>query len=174
MASKGINKVILVGNLGQDPVMRVFRNGESVANITIATSEAWKDRNTGEQREKTEWHKVTMFRKLAEIAGKHLKKGSKVYIEGSLQTRKWQDQSGQDRYTTEVNASNMQMLGGVTTDNSFDNTPINNQVIGVQGVTNKPQNNLPSKANITTNTNSQPFGNNQNTNVIDDFDDIPF
>lgn len=110
MASKGINKVILVGNLGQDPDIRVFQNGDSVANITVATSETWKDKNTGEQREKTEWHRVSMFKKLAEIAGQYLKKGSKVYIEGSLKTRKWQDQTGNDRYVTEVHASSMQML----------------------------------------------------------------
>jgi len=110
MASKGINKVILVGNLGQDPDIRVFQNGDSVANITVATSETWKDKNTGEQREKTEWHRVSMFKKLAEIAGQYLKKGSKVYIEGSLKTRKWQDQTGNDRYVTEVHATTMQML----------------------------------------------------------------
>ena len=110
MASKGINKVILVGNLGQDPEIRVFQNGDSVANMTIVTSETWKDKNTGEQREKTEWHRVSMFKKLAEIAGKYLKKGSKVYIEGSLKTRKWQDQTGNDRYVTEVHATTMQML----------------------------------------------------------------
>jgi single-strand DNA-binding protein len=110
MASKGINKVILVGNLGQDPEIRVFQDGDSVANITLATSETWKDKNTGEQREKTEWHRVSMFKKLAEIASQYLKKGSKVYIEGSLKTRKWQDQTGHDRYVTEVHASTMQML----------------------------------------------------------------
>ena len=110
MASKGINKVILVGNLGHDPDIRVFQKGDSVANITVATSETWKDKNTGEQREKTEWHKVSMFKKLAEIAGQYLKKGSKVYIEGSLKTRKWQDQTGNERYVTEVHASTMQML----------------------------------------------------------------
>lgn len=112
MASKGINKVILVGNLGQDPEVRTFQNGDSVANMTIATSETWKDRNTGEQREKTEWHRVSMFKKLAEIAGQYLKKGSKVYIEGSLKTRKWQDNTGNDRYVTEIHASSMQMLDG--------------------------------------------------------------
>lgn len=110
MASKGINKVILVGNLGHDPEIRAFQNGDSVANITVATSETWKDKNTGEQREKTEWHRVSMFKKLAEIAGQYLKKGSKVYIEGSLKTRKWQDKTGNDRYVTEVHATTMQML----------------------------------------------------------------
>ncbi|MGB2739422.1 MAG: single-stranded DNA-binding protein [Cognaticolwellia sp.] len=113
MASKGINKVILVGNLGQDPEIRVFQNGDSVANITVVTSEAWKDKNTGEQREKTEWHRVSMFKKLAEIAGQYLRKGSKVYIEGRLKTRKWQDQTGNERYVTEVHASTMQMLASL-------------------------------------------------------------
>ena len=102
MASKGINKVILVGNLGGDPEVRYMPSGGAVANLTIATSESWRDKATGEQKEKTEWHKVALFGKLAEVAGEYLRKGSKVYIEGQLQTRKWQDQSGQDRYTTEV------------------------------------------------------------------------
>ena len=102
MASRGVNKVILVGNLGNDPEIRYMPNGGAVANITIATSESWKDKATGEQKEKTEWHKVSIFGKLAEITGEYLRKGSKVYVEGALQTRKWQDQSGQDRYTTEV------------------------------------------------------------------------
>ena len=110
MASRGINKVILVGNLGQDPEVRYMPNGGAVCNITLATSESWKDKNTGEQHEKTEWHRVVAFRRLAEIMGEYLKKGSKVYIEGKLQTRKWQDQQGQDRYTTEIIADEMQML----------------------------------------------------------------
>ena len=110
MASRGINKVILIGNLGQDPEVRYMPNGGAVCNITVATSETWKDKNTGEQQEKTEWHRVVMFRRLAEIAGEYLKKGSKVYLEGRLQTRKWQDQQGQDRYTTEIIADEMQML----------------------------------------------------------------
>ncbi|USD65027.1 single-stranded DNA-binding protein [Vibrio sp. SCSIO 43136] len=116
MASRGINKVILVGNLGNDPEIRYMPNGGAVANITIATSESWRDKATGEQREKTEWHRVALFGKLAEVAGEYLRKGSQVYIEGQLQTRKWQDQSGQDRYTTEVVVQGfngvMQMLGG--------------------------------------------------------------
>ena len=110
MASRGVNKVILIGNLGQDPEVRYMPNGGAVTNITVATSETWKDKNTGEPQEKTEWHRVVMFRRLAEIAGEYLKKGSKVYIEGRLQTRKWQDQQGNDRYTTEIVADNMQML----------------------------------------------------------------
>ncbi|TDE19257.1 single-stranded DNA-binding protein [Vibrio owensii] len=115
MASRGVNKVILVGNLGNDPEIRYMPNGGAVANLTIATSESWRDKATGEQREKTEWHRVVIFGKLAEIAGEYLKKGSQVYIEGQLQTRKWQDQSGQDRYTVEVvvqpKRGVMQMLG---------------------------------------------------------------
>lgn len=115
MAARGVNKVIILGNLGQDPEMRAFPNGGAVANLTIATSESWRDKQTGEQREKTEWHRVAVFGKLAEIAGQYLKKGAQVYIEGALQTRKWQDQNGQDRFTTEVVVQGfngvMQMLG---------------------------------------------------------------
>lgn len=111
MASRGINKVILVGNLGQDPEVKYMPNGNAVTNISIATSESWKDQQ-GQLQERTEWHRVVMFRKLAEIAGQYLRKGSQVYLEGKLQTRKWQDQNGQDRYTTEIVADNMQMLGG--------------------------------------------------------------
>ncbi|QKJ88913.1 Single-stranded DNA-binding protein [Paramixta manurensis] len=115
MASRGVNKVILVGNLGQDPEVRYMPNGGAVANITLATSESWRDKQTGETKEKTEWHRVVLFGKLAEVAGEYLRKGSQVYIEGALQTRKWQDQSGQERYTTEVVVNvggTMQMLGG--------------------------------------------------------------
>jgi single-strand DNA-binding protein len=108
--ARGINKVILVGNLGQDPEIRYTGSGDAVANITVATSEAWKDKTTGEQIEKTEWHRVVAFRRLGEIMGEYLKKGSKVYIEGKLQTRKWQDKDGNDRYTTEIVANEMQML----------------------------------------------------------------
>lgn len=111
MASKGVNKVILVGNLGQDPEVKYMPNGNAVTNISVATSESWKDQQ-GQPVERTEWHRVVMFRKLAEIAGQYLRKGSQVYLEGKLQTRKWQDQNGQDRYTTEIVADQMQMLGG--------------------------------------------------------------
>lgn len=110
MASRGINKVIIVGNLGQDPEVRFMPNGNAVANFTVATSETWKDKQTGEQKEKTEWHRIVIYQRLAEIAGEYLKKGSKVYLEGRLQTRKWQNQQGQDQYTTEVVANEMQML----------------------------------------------------------------
>ena len=110
MASRGINKVILVGNLGADPENRTSQAGAAITNISIATSESWKDKNTGQQQERTEWHRVVFFNRLAEVAAEYLRKGSKVYVEGSLRTRKWQDQSGQDRYTTEIVGSEMQML----------------------------------------------------------------
>ncbi|MGJ8693794.1 MAG: single-stranded DNA-binding protein [Thalassotalea sp.] len=110
MASRGINKVIIVGNLGQDPEVRFMPNGGAVANFTVATSETWKDKQTGEQKEKTEWHRVVIYQRLAEIAGEYLKKGSKVYLEGRLQTRKWQNQQGADQYTTEIIVNDMQML----------------------------------------------------------------
>lgn len=110
--SRGINKVILVGNLGQDPEVRYMPSGGAVANISIATSESWKDKQTGQPVDKTEWHRIVFFNRLAEIAGEYLKKGSQVYVEGKLQTRKWQDQAGVDRYSTEVVASELQMLGG--------------------------------------------------------------
>ena len=116
MAQRGVNKVILVGNCGQDPEMKHMPSGSAVTNISLATSETWKDKQSGQQQERTEWHRVVFFNRLAEIVGEYVKKGSKVYVEGRLQTRKWQDQSGQDRYTTEIVASEMQMLdsrGGV-------------------------------------------------------------
>jgi single-strand DNA-binding protein len=109
--ARGVNKVILIGNLGKDPEVRYSPNGQAVANCTIATSESWKDKNTGEKVEKTEWHRIVFWGKLAEIAGEYLKKGSQVYIEGRLQTRKWQDKDGHDKYTTEIVANEMQMLG---------------------------------------------------------------
>lgn len=139
----GINKVILVGNLGQDPEVKFMPSGEAVANISIATSESWKDKQTGEQKEKTEWHRVVMFGKLAEIAGEYLKKGSKVYIEGKLQTRKWTNQQGQDQYTTEIVLQGfngvMQMLDGKPQDQGaqkaqggFHNPPQGQQHGGFQ------------------------------------------
>lgn len=108
----GINKAIIVGTLGRDPEIRYTQNGSAVASLSIATSETWKDKQTGQKQERTEWHRVSAFGKLAEIMGEYLKKGSQVYIEGKIQTRKWQDQNGQDRYTTEIIANEMQMLGG--------------------------------------------------------------
>lgn len=114
MVSRGINKVILIGNLGQDPEVRYMPNGGAVANITLATSESWRDKTTGEQKDKTEWHRVVLFGRVAEVAGEYLRKGSQVYIEGSLQTRRWTDQAGVEKYTTEVVVNingTMQMLG---------------------------------------------------------------
>jgi single-strand DNA-binding protein len=110
--ARGINKVIIVGNLGADPETRYMPSGSAVTNLSVATSEQWKDKQTGEQKERTEWHKVAMFNRLAEIAAEYLRKGSQVYIEGKLRTRKWQDRDGNDRWTTEVIADEMQMLGG--------------------------------------------------------------
>lgn len=107
-----VNKVILVGNLGADPETRYMPNGDAVANIRLATTESWKDKASGEKKEITEWHRVVFYRKLAEIVGQYLKKGSAVYVEGRIRTRKWQDKEGQERYTTEIEASEMQMLGG--------------------------------------------------------------
>lgn len=111
--ARGVNKVILIGNLGKDPEVRYMPNGDAVANVTIATSESWKDKTTGEQQERTEWHNVVFYKRLAEIVGEYLKKGSQVYVEGSIRTRKWQDkETGKDRYTTEIIANEMHMLGG--------------------------------------------------------------
>ena len=109
--ARGINKVTLIGNLGKDPEVKYMPSGQAVANVTVATSESWKDKTTGEKKEKTEWHNVVFFSRLAEIVGEYLRKGSQVYIEGKLQTRKWQDKQGNDRYTTEIVANEMQMLG---------------------------------------------------------------
>ena len=108
--ARGVNKVILIGNLGKDPEVRYMPSGGAVANVTLATSEQWKDQQTGENQERTEWHNVVFYGRLGEIAGEYLKKGSKVYVEGSIRTRKWQDKNGQDRYTTEIIAREMQML----------------------------------------------------------------
>lgn len=113
---KGINKVILVGNVGKDPEMKYTASGKAIANLTVATSESWNDKQTGEKVDKTEWHRIVAFERLAEIIGEYVKKGSQVYIEGKLQTRKWQDKDGNDRYSTEIIASQMQMLGGKPAD----------------------------------------------------------
>jgi single-strand DNA-binding protein len=110
--ARGVNKAIIVGTLGQDPEVRYTASGSAVANLSVATNETWKDRQTGEAQERTEWHRIVMFGKLAEIAQQYLKKGSQAYFEGRIQTRKWQDQSGNDRYSTEIVANEMQMLGG--------------------------------------------------------------
>lgn len=121
--ARGINKVILVGNLGNDPDVRYTAGGAAVTRISVATTEAWKDRESGEQQEKTEWHRVVFFGKLAEIVAEYLKKGSQVYVEGRLQTNKWQDKEGNDRYTTEIIANEMQMLGGRSSGGNFDKSP---------------------------------------------------
>lgn len=136
--SKGINKVIIVGNLGQDPETRFGQSGAAITNCSIATGDSWKDKNTGQIQERVEWHRCVFFNKLGEIAGEYLKKGSKVYIEGALRTRKWQDREGQDRYTTEIVADKMQMLdsrGGAG--ESAVGSPAANQ--GVQGGAPSPQ-----------------------------------
>jgi len=162
MAARGVNKVILVGNLGRDPETRFLPSGGAVTNIAVATGEAWKDKQTGQQQERTEWHRVVFFNRLAEIAGEYLKKGSKVYIEGSLRTRKWQDKdTGQDRYSTEIVASEMQMLDsrggeGASTGGGFQSSQSAAPAQGVQA--NKP-----------TAPQAEPAG------FSDDFDDdIPF
>ena len=118
-----VNKVILVGNLGADPDQRFLPNGDAVCNIRIATSESWKDKQTGDKKEATEWHRVVFFRRLAEIAGQYLTKGSSVYVEGSLKTRKWQDKDGSDRYTTEIVGSEMKMIGGKSGDGESRQSP---------------------------------------------------
>mgnify|MGYP006427305981 CR=1 FL=1 len=114
MAKGSVNKVILIGNLGSDPEIRYMPNGNPVASFSIATTEAWKDRQSGEKQERTEWHRISIFGRLAEIAKEYLRKGAKIFIEGQLRTRKWQDKNGNDRYTTEIVANEMQMLGGNT------------------------------------------------------------
>jgi len=163
--ARGVNKVILVGNLGGDPEVRYMPAGGAVANLTIATSDTWKDKTTGERKEKTEWHRVVLFARLGEIAGEYLKKGSKVYIEGRLQTRKWQDKSGQDRYTTEIVGSELQMLDSRGAGGSPDFAPAqqnNNMQPQAQGQQQK--NNAPV---------AQPVGG-SGSDFADFDDDIPF
>ena len=152
--ARGINKAILIGNLGNDPDIRYTASGAAVANISLATAESWRDKDSGEQQERTEWHRVVFFGRLAEIVGEYLRKGSQVYVEGRLQTRKWQDKEGNDRYTTEIVANEMQMLGGRSGGSSnFDAAP--------PAQDNKPEsNNAPAPAS---------------NKATDDFDDdIPF
>lgn len=156
MASRGVNKVILVGNLGQDPETRFLPSGGAVTNVTLATSETWKDKQSGQQQERTEWHRVVFFNRLGEIAGEYLRKGSKVYVEGSLRTRKWQGQDGQDRYTTEIVANEMQMLDSRGGDSA--------------GQYNAPQQQAPQQPGAQPQTAAQPA-----PGGFDDFDDdIPF
>lgn len=125
--ARGINKVILIGHVGTDPEVRYMPNGNAVATISIATTESWKDKQTGERQDRTEWHRVVSFNKLGEIVGEYVRKGSKVYVEGSLRTRKWQDQQGQDRYTTEIVANDLQMLDSKGNNNNIpDDMPTQN------------------------------------------------
>ena len=152
-----INKVMLIGNLGKDPDIRYMPNGEAVTNITLATSETWKDK-TGAKQEKTEWHRVTFYRKLAEIVGEYLKKGSSVYVEGRLETRKWTDKAGADRYTTEIIANEMRMLGSKPGGSSFEGENKNNKT-------------SPPKDSAASNNNA---ANNPNSGFGDMDDDIPF
>ncbi|AKC32406.1 single-stranded DNA-binding protein [Candidatus Pantoea carbekii] len=171
MANRGINKVILVGNLGQDPEVRYMPNGSAVANITLATSENWRDKQTGENREITEWHRVVLFGKLAEIASEYLRKGSQVYIEGQLRTRKWQDQNGQDRYSTEIVVNingTMQMLG---TRQSSINI---NGLTKVDDYNNKLETLQNKKSSQTTQQHSQESGVVHNEPLMHFDDDIPF
>ncbi len=164
MASKGVNKVILIGNLGNDPEIKFLTNGDAVCNLSIATSESWKDKSTGQPQERTEWHRVVFFRKPAEIIGEYTKKGSKLYIEGSLQTRKWQDKDGNDRYTTEIRGDQFQFL-----DSKGDNQ-------GQQGQQGQPQSNYnPAMDNQSASKYSLGSKVEHVANNFDDFnDDIPF
>ncbi|WP_075432303.1 single-stranded DNA-binding protein [Buchnera aphidicola] len=178
MASKGVNKAILIGNLGQDPDLRYMPNGSAVTNINIATSDTWKDKNTGETREKTEWHRVVLFGKLAEIAGKYLKKGAQIYIEGSLQTRKWQDQNGIDRYTTEIIVSvtgTMQMLGNRNTGTLNNPENISKFIKKPNIKDNNPLDDLESLSNVPSQENNQKSNLVKSASKIDfDDDDMPF
>lgn len=181
MAQRGVNKVILLGNLGNDPEVKYTQNGGAVTNLTLATSETWRDKTTGENREKTEWHRVVLFGKIAEVAGEYLHKGAKVYIEGQLQTRKWTDKDGIDRYTTEVVVNiggTMQMLGGKSGGSAPAGDPVggNNQKQGGWGKPNQPQENnqssgggqaaRPQKSTAPAAPNNEP--------PVDFDDDIPF
>lgn len=157
--ARGINKVILVGNLGKDPEGKFMPNGNAVTNIAVATSESWKDKQTGQQQERTEWHRVVFFNRLAEIATEYLKKGSKVYLEGSLRTRKWQAQDGQDRYTTEIVASEMQMLDSRGGSSDYTNPGTESNLV-------KPTSDIEVASKETTAT--------QNSGSNDFDDDIPF
>lgn len=159
---RGVNKVIIVGRLGNDPITRQFQNGGSVTNISVATSEQWTDKQTGERRESTEWHRISFFGKLAEIAGNYLKKGSAVYVEGSLRTNKYTDQNGIERFSTEIRADNLQMLdsnpnaGNFNNQQNFGGYPNQNQGFNQQGFNN---NRFPNQNNFQNNYQNQGFGN---------------
>lgn len=161
--ARGINKVILIGNVGVDPEVRYLPNGNAVTNLSIATSESWKDKQTGEKQDRTEWHRVVFFNRLGEIAGEYLRKGAKVYVEGSLRTRKWQDQQGQDRYTTEIVASEMQMLDSKGSSSSY-NDEGSSQYPGSKAASYSESNRAPAAANKP----AQPDA------VQDLDDDVPF
>ena len=164
--ARGVNKVMLIGNLGADPEVRYTAGGAAVANVTLATAESWRDKESGEQQERTEWHKIVFFSRLAEIVGEYLKKGSQVYVEGRLQTRKWQDRDGNDRYTTEIVANEMQMLGSRGGGGSSSGGPSSG------GFSNEGQSDgARSSSSANTNQSSSP----QQEPPMDDFDDdIPF
>ncbi|CAL4043950.1 Single-stranded DNA-binding protein [Buchnera aphidicola (Anoecia corni)] len=176
MASRGVNKVIIIGNLGQDPDIRYMSNGGAVANLTLATSETWKDKNTLEMREKTEWHRVVLFGKLAEVAGEYLKKGSQVYIEGSLQTRKWKDKSGIDRYTTEIVVNiggTMQMLGNRHSSSTSPN--VSNATFAKKNSKPNKENTIEKHSAVNKSAkyiNSKSLENDES--IVDFDDDIPF
>jgi len=185
--ARGINKVILVGNLGADPEIRYMPTGGAVANLTIATSESWTDKQTNEKKEQTEWHRVVIYQRLAEIAGEYLRKGSKVYIEGRLRTRKWQDQQGVERYTTEIIANELQMLDGKPEGNQQPVAPMGNgnnraqQQVPKDGqpFPNSAQNNLAIQGGYHNNIQGQRMPDPSNVNAapmppIDFDDDIPF
>ncbi|UNB92309.1 MAG: single-stranded DNA-binding protein [gamma proteobacterium endosymbiont of Trioza apicalis] len=176
MAIRGINKVILIGNLGQNPIVRYMSNGNAVTNISLATSENWRDKQTGDNKERTEWHRIVIFGKLAEIAGEYLRKGSQVYIEGFLQTRKWKDKIGQDRYITEVIVNingTMQMLGSRKNINSNDINKVNNIDQNLQEINNS---NFEKSSQILSDNslkNNKSLLNDDSSIDFDD-DDIPF
>ncbi|GAA5099012.1 single-stranded DNA-binding protein SSB1 [Wohlfahrtiimonas larvae] len=178
--ARGINKVILLGHLGRDPEVKYMPNGNAVANITIATSESWKDKNTGQQQDRTEWHRVVIFGKLAEIAGQYLKKGSLVYFEGQLQTRKWTDQSGQDRYTTEIVVNmqgTMQMLDRKGANDNSDDFGGGDYNSGYPGQQSQPSygNQGSGQGHQQPRNNAQQQPTQQAAPTFDDFDDdIPF
>ena len=180
MASRGVNKVILVGNLGQDPEVRYMPNGNAVANITVATSETWKDQQ-GQPQERTEWHRVVLYRRLAEIVGEYLRKGSKVFLEGRLQTRKWQDQSGQDRYTTEIVANELQMLDSRNQGSQMSSNQSANQGVSPAAGSNTNQGGYQNKSAFgaqsapSQSKQQQPAQNNFTPDLSDGWDDdIPF
>lgn len=162
--ARGINKVILVGNIGVDPDVRYMPNGNAVTTLSVATSESWKDKQTGEKQERTEWHRVVCYNRLGEIAGEYLRKGAKVYVEGSLRTRKWQDQQGQDKYTTEIIAADIQMLDSKGQNASYNDAP--------QGQSHYAQGGMPNQPSAPR---SQPISETTAHAAFDDLnDDIPF